>query len=82
MYFGINLLEEVANTVFNPNNFTSSHKQPSIVMLLVHVSAPIDYHQGDRLQRNTVIMLLKMPEDDRQGSKHVERAAQRMVVCG
>jgi len=82
MYFGINLPEEAANTVFNPNNFTSNHKQPSIVMLFLHVSAPIDYLQGDRLQRNTVIMQPKMPEDDRQGPKHVEGAAQRMVVCG
>jgi hypothetical protein len=79
MCFGINLHEEVANTVFNPSNFTSNHKQPSIVILLLHVSAPIDYLQGDRLQRNTIIMLLKMPEDDRQGPKRVEGAAQRMV---
>jgi len=82
MCVGINLPEEVANTVFNPSNFTSNHKQPSIVMLLLHVSGPIDYLQGDRLKTNTVIMLPKMPEDDRQGPKHVEGAAQRRVDCG
>jgi hypothetical protein len=43
---------------------------------------PNHYLQGDRLQRNTVIMLPKMPEDDRQGPQHVKGAAQRMVVCG
>jgi hypothetical protein len=79
MCFGINLPEEVANTVFNPSNFTSNHKQPSIVMLLLHVSAPVDYLQGDRLQSNTVVMLPKVPEDDQQGPKHIEVAAQRMV---
>lgn len=82
MCFGINLPDEVANTVFNPSNFTSNHKQPSIVMFSLHVSAPIDYLKGDRLQRNTVIMLPKIPEDGRKGPKHVEGAAQRMVVCG
>jgi len=79
MCFGINFPEEVTNTVFNPSNFTSNHIQPSIVMLLLHVSGPVDCLQGDRLQRNTVVMLPKVPEDEHQGPKHIEGAAQRMV---
>jgi hypothetical protein len=48
-------------------------------MLLLHVSVPVDYLHGDRLQRNAVVMLSKVPEDDQQGPEHIEGAAQRMV---